>query len=433
MGARIVTLALSALIVEGARIAKRRRSNSSQDCFSKYDGQPLLSLTPCTAAELDDMLTYLQDCTVLTEDFHLPATGGCADELAVCKVDRAAQLEEKFGEHARIVKPDAGGYYRDMSGPAESYVEAYGARALSDDFYSKWRDLDARMARIEAAVAASRGAARIETAGKSLEGRPIKIVRFTGAGYKPGKPKVVLTFNVHAREWIAGMSGVYAVEKLVMKLEKEPSYLAGVEVVMMPLANPDGFVYSTTGNRFHRKNMNKEVPVCTGVDINRNFAAKWNTGGSSSIPCVDNYHGKAAMSEPETKVIAAVLEESKMTVLIDIHAFSQLVLSSWGYTREDHPRKAEFSALGKKMQAAIEARHGQKYTEGPIAQVLYKASGSMSDYATMLGALGYCFELRPKGRHWSFAGFAPPTKMILPTAEECFDGIVASIDHARKS
>merc|ERR1712228_970042 len=170
----------------------------------------------------------------------------------------------------------------------------------------------------------------------------------------------------------------------------------------MPMANPDGFIHSEGWSRFHRKNMNLNYTLCqspaiwtAGVDLNRNFPFMWNQGGSSSIPCLDNYHGQEGGSEAETQVIMRVLQESPMSVMIDVHSFTQLVLSSWGYTTEDHPRKEEFAELGGKMKDAMEARHGAWFSEGPAAQTLYVASGTLTDYATSLGALGYCFELRP--------------------------------------
>jgi len=83
------------------------------------------------------------------------------------------------------------------------------------------------------------------------------------------------------------------------------------------------------------------------------------------------------------------------------------------------------------MKDAMEARHGERFSEGPAAQTLYVASGTLTDYATSLGALGYCFELRPGSRLWSLLGFAPPASYILPSAEETFDGILVAIEHAR--
>merc|ERR1719162_257694 len=102
------------------------------------------------------------------------------------------------------------------------------------------------MAVVESAVRASGGAATIETAGKSLQGRDIKIVRIRGRGYKSGGTRFVATFQLHAREWITGMAGVYAVAQFVQKAKEDPEYFAGTELVLMPNANPDGFVHTLT-------------------------------------------------------------------------------------------------------------------------------------------------------------------------------------------
>merc|ERR1740116_826314 len=224
----------------------------------------------------------------------------------------------------------------------------------------------------------------IETVGQTLQGRDIKIVRLSGPGYSPGGKKIFVTFNIHAREWIAGMSGVYTVEHLISKVKAEPNYLAGMEVVLMPMANPDGFAYSTTNDRMHRKNLRNASSSCVGVDLNRNWDAHWASGGSSSNPCSDTYHGPSAGSEPETQVIAKVMNESPMTVYIDVHAYSNLILSAYGFTTRTHPRYQEDRSVGKLIQTAIKESQGSRgviFTEGPIAQVLYSASGSTVDYA----------------------------------------------------
>merc|ERR1719330_2183527 len=339
-------------------------------------------------------------------------------------------LEREYPTQVKILHHDAGAYFRGIGGIAQAYVAAEGME-LSEDFFSEWRTHDAMGARVEAAVAGSNGIAKMEVYGKSLEGRDMKIVRFTGAGYRAGMPKVVLTFNLHAREWIAGMAGVYAVDKLIEKVKANPGYLDGVEVVMMPMANPDGFKHSEGLARFHRKNMNTNNSLCLGTDLNRNFPIAWAQGGSSSIPCLDNYHGREAGGEPETQVIMKVLQESKMTVMIDVHSFTQLILSSWGYTADPHPRAAEFAELGNKMLDAVAGKHDTDWTYGPVAQTLYVAAGALPDYATELGALGYCYELRPESKAWSLLGFAPPASYILPSAEEAFEGFLVAIDHAK--
>jgi len=434
-------LGASALLVEGARVRNKRRDageTENVDCYSAYDGKPAVGVKICSQEELQEVLPKLVTCTFLTEFFDgMPADGSCLEDTMVCDEDVSSMLEREYPTKVNVLHHDAGAYFRGTGGTAQAYVAAEGME-LSEDFFSEWRTHDAMGARVEAAVAASGGIAKIEVAGKSLEGRDMKIVRFTGAGYRAGAPKVVLTFNLHAREWITGMAGVYAVEKLIEKVKGNPGYLNGIEVVMMPMANPDGFIHSEGLARFHRKNMNRNSSLCLGTDLNRNFPTGWGECGiindlqcGSVVPCLDTFRGREAGGEPETQVVMKVFEESKMTVAIDVHSFTQLILSSWAYTKDAHPREAEFTALGTKMQDAVQARHGAKYTYGPTAQTLYAAAGAVPDYATSLGALGYCYELRPESKAWSLLGFAPPASYILPSAEEAFDGFLVAIEHAK--
>jgi len=128
-------------------------------------------------------------------------------------------------------------------------------------------------------------------------------------------------------------------------------------------------------------------------------------------------------------VIKQVMLEAPMTVYVDVHAFSQLILTPYGYTTATHPRATEYRAIGGAVQAAIRAESGNTWTEGPTAQVLYAASGGTNDYADKLGALGLCFELRPSSG--GLGGFSPPASNILPGAQESYAGIIAAIDFAK--
>lgn len=427
----------SVLLAEGARRHDVKK-NQGADCFSLYDGKPALGVKICSNEELEKVLRVGQACNFLTEFFDgMPADGSCIEDTMVCDLDVVPELLAAHPTKVKMIQEDAGAYFRSAAGKAQSYVAVAG-QSFSDDFFAEWRTFDAMDARVAAAVAASGGIAKMEVAGQSLEGRDMKLVRFTGKGYVPGSgKKVVLTFNLHAREWITAMAGVYAVENLVQTVQSNPSYLDGVEVVMMPMANPDGFLYTENTYRFHRKNTNTNNSLCTGTDLNRNFPTGWDTCSGlqcgSSVPCLDTFKGREAGSEPETKVIMGVLQEAKMSVMIDVHSFTQLILASWGYKKEPHPRADEFEALGTKMRDAVAARHDTKWTYGLGPDILYAAVGTLTDYATSLGALGYCFELRPESKVWSLLGFAPPASYILPSAEECFDGIKVAIEHAKNA
>ena len=394
----------------------------AKDCYSPYDGMALMHLQPCTSAQAGEVLSQVESlgCFVLDDDFEYEKK--CSGTEVVCSKEAASTLEQ--GRVASVVSPDAGAHYRNSSGVSMAFG---GGLNAASTFYTTWRNLEALEAQVAALVQASGGLATLETVGQSLQGRDIKIVRFRGAGYTSGDTRLFATYNIHAREWISGMSAVYQVEHLIKKLQQEPDYLAKTEVVLMPMSNPDGFQYSTTNERMQRKNM--RPGSCTGVDLNRNFDSSWGGSGSSGSVCSQTYRGASVESEPETNVIKQVMQEAPMTVYVDVHSYSQLILTSYGYTTATHPRATEYRAIGGAIQSAIREAGGNTWTEGPTAQVLYSASGTTNDYADKLGALGFCFELRPGGS--GGGGFAPPASDILPGAQESYAGIIAAIDFAK--
>jgi len=416
-------LALLATFVSGLEAARIGRKKT-QDCYSPYDGMTLLKLNACSS--VDETVSQLTEAGCYLLDEPRVQQLGCTDAEVVCSGD-VARLE-KAGV-ATIETSDAGAFWRGESGVAHAFAEGPGV--ASADFYSDWRDLESIEARVKSAVDAS-SHATLEVAGKSLQGRDLNLVRVRGRGYSPDKnmTRVVLTFNLHAREWITVMAGVYAVEELLKKAEEDFSYFDGTEVVLMHMTNPDGFIYSQTTNRMHRKNMAvNSGSSCVGVDLNRNWDAHWAQGGSSTSPCSDVFHGPNSMSEPETKVIERVMKEAPMTVYIDTHSYTELVLTSPAYTRSRSTRHNEYRSIGGSIKQAMDARHGKVFTEGPTASTLYVATGTTMDYGDQLGALGICLELRPP--RWGGGGFAPNKSEIRPSAEETYEGIVAAINYAK--
>lgn len=50
------------------------------------------------------------------------------------------------------------------------------------------------------------------------------------------------------------------------------------DFVVIPVANPDGYEYSMTENRFWRKTRSRNATVnkwCVGADANRNWGYRW--------------------------------------------------------------------------------------------------------------------------------------------------------------
>jgi hypothetical protein len=72
-----------------------------------------------------------------------------------------------------------------------------------------------------------------------------------------------------------------------------------------------------------RKNRKPVGSGCYGVDLNRNFGYRWNTGGSSANPCSDTYHGGTAVSENEARALQQYMTGKSWTTYLTVHSYGQ--------------------------------------------------------------------------------------------------------------
>ncbi|MDG2165157.1 MAG: M14 family zinc carboxypeptidase, partial [Flavobacteriales bacterium] len=204
-----------------------------------------------------------------------------------------------------------------------------------------------------------------------------------------------------------------------------------VDVYIVPIVNPDGYVYSHTTDRYWRKNRQPNPGSSyIGTDLNRNWDADWNGGQSTSTsPSSDIYVGSYPFSAYEANVVKNYMQSiPNLRGHLDIHSYSALVLGPWGYTNSQTPDHAEVVSLGNAMNDAITNTNGYPFTfgTGDANGALYLASGTMPDWTyDGLGALGYTYELRPNSA--SGGGFELPESQILDAAEENYNGAMEMI------
>jgi len=409
-----------AVCLSGASALRRGKQNK-HDCYSPYDGKQLVQLRSSSAAERAQIMSNLTSlsCVDMSENVG-------DESQAICDHEAAAMLLKQYGGNAKVVEQDAGAFLRGESGVPQAFDAS--DVSIKDAFFSDWRDTDARLARVIAAVDGSQGVATWERIGTTIENRPIMAVRMRGSGWSHGGGRIVVVFQVHAREWITGMAAVYTVENVISRAIGDSTWLAGMELVMVPVGNPDGTRWSETSERMFRKNRRvNSGSSCMGVDLNRQFPPGW--GGSystSTNPCSDVFYGSAALSEPEAQAIADLIDESPANIFLDVHSYGQLLIAPFGYTNTPHPRRAELDVPGRAMTDAIYATHGREYSYGGN-EVLYPASGLIQDYVRSDDGFGYTFELRPINQ-WGSGGFAPPASDILPCAEEFLSALYAAVN-----
>lgn len=136
------------------------------------------------------------------------------------------------------------------------------------------------------------------TIGLSWDGLPI------GARLTENRNTLVVC-GVQGREW----ASIAFCEQLI---EEHP------DISVIPVANPDGYIYSWETDRLWVKNRQPTgVPLCTGHDIAN---ALFNTDVNSLPPCSDSWAGKGRQSPLEARAINELA--AQFTNLIMVHGLS---------------------------------------------------------------------------------------------------------------
>ncbi|XP_065340580.1 carboxypeptidase B-like isoform X2 [Cloeon dipterum] len=262
----------------------------------------------------------------------------------------------------------------------------------------------------------------VQTIGSSVEGRPLKLIKITGAKAGP-KPAFYIDGGIHAREWISPASVTYIIQELVENREKYP-FADSIDYYIVPVVNPDGYEFTHNGVRLWRKNRkDAQKGRCAGTDLNRNFGYKWGGAGSSRDPCQEIYAGSGPFSEPETQAIRNFVSSLGTTVrgYVTFHSYGQYILYPWGYDKKVPPDYTDLDRIGKKAANKMREVGGASYTVGNSASLLYAASGGADDWAKGGPRVKYTYtiELRDRGRF----GFLLPANYILPTGKEALAAI----------
>lgn len=218
-----------------------------------------------------------------------------------------------------------------LAAVAASYVfgALYGRvfRPLEDGPYPSPEAAQAEMDRL-----ASRHAhVRREVIGTSTQGRPICAYRITAAADEMVRPRLLITAQIHAVEFIGSFVARGVATRLADGLGRDAeitALLSQAEVWVVPLLNPDGAarVWARAGwsglgwSRFTAK----------GVDPNRNFpfvvepgAAAWNS--ASDKPGSAYYRGPHPLSEPECLALAHLCRRERFCAAINFHSFGGVV------------------------------------------------------------------------------------------------------------
>ncbi|XP_003699796.2 carboxypeptidase B [Megachile rotundata] len=256
--------------------------------------------------------------------------------------------------------------------------------------------------------------------GKSYEGRSMVVLKLSTGG--KNKPAIFIDAGIHAREWIAPITALYAVDQI---LTNNKQLLKDVDWYVLPVLNPDGyeFTHQRTANRLWRKTRSVlSGSSCRGVDGNRNYDMQWMSAGASSNPCSETYAGPKPFSEPETQNMKNFVLTLKGVVkaYVTMHSYGQYILYPWGYTSKLPANEPELREIASECAKAIAKSRKTKYTYGSSAIHLYPAAGGSDDWAMDKAgvSLSYTYEL-PGGN----TGFILPPSEIKAVGAETFEAM----------
>ena len=257
-------------------------------------------------------------------------------------------------------------------------------------------------------LAAAGGRASARRLGASALGEPLWSLALEPARAAATSPDTVLVVaGLHAMEHI----GTAAAVELLARAARPDSPWRERRLVVVPVANPDGFraveAALAAGRRgFVRRN-------ARGVDLNRNFAANWR----------GDYYlhrllrplfapGAGPLSEPETRALDALCAAERPRVAVSLHAFGEWIYTPYAGSRAVPPDAARLLALA----AAMAARQpGAPYRIGQLGRRsrLFAAPGAEIDHFYQRhGALSFLVEIRGRAARPRPGRLARPLPLV---------------------
>ncbi|HLE96587.1 MAG TPA: M14 family metallopeptidase [Candidatus Thermoplasmatota archaeon] len=234
--------------------------------------------------------------------------------------------------------------------------------------------------------------------GFSREERPIRQLVVTNEARATGrdggpKPAPLIDAGHHANE-LAGIEQALYVVEYLLENRGHPeiaSMLDTLEIHVVPLVNPDGYVRQTRGNAL-------------GVNLNRNYDIDWgNPLGASnpvmgrlaetagrpvpSVIIVGENCGSAPFSEPEASAMRDLMAslDGRLAFYLTMHTPTNGFVGPWSAYAPPFAMESSESAVVETIFDWV--RHNTEYEAGKTqwgnfsAGLPYSASGSSQDWA----------------------------------------------------
>lgn len=231
------------------------------------------------------------------------------------------------------------------------------------------------------------------------EGNDLYAVKITKDVNEPNnRPSFILDAQHHAREVMTSQVAVDMIEYLASNYGSDPDvtkWVDNINIIVIPMVNPDGANYIFTTNRWWRKNRH---PNCA-VDLNRNYDFNWNACYGSSGYCYDEtFRGESPASEPETKAMDKIMAENPAIFALTYHSYGEYILYPLGcYDPSDNQA---FWETASELNSILENDNGftGMYATGAGWSTIYTTDGTSDDnHYGKYGTFSFCIEVNGSG------------------------------------
>uniref|UniRef100_A0A1A9WVJ5 Peptidase M14 domain-containing protein n=1 Tax=Glossina brevipalpis TaxID=37001 RepID=A0A1A9WVJ5_9MUSC len=230
----------------------------------------------------------------------------------------------------------------------------------------------------------------------------------------------------------------------------DQSFIRNTTWYIMPVLNPDGYVYSHDYDRFWKKSRSLHVSrptglihsamtwlkqkrtkekICIGVDLDRNWHYQWGRRGSSKSPCNEFFSGPGPFSEPETKAMAEFLLEnrSQIKLFVSLQAYGQIlsypIKVNASYNTERLDDMLDVAMVG--IDGLRKKFSKSRYKIDTSNDLIENRSGCSDAFAAYEVGIpfAYTLQLADNGVH----GYLLPSAAIETTAADAFEIIISIV------
>lgn len=200
------------------------------------------------------------------------------------------------------------------------------------------------------ADAARPGVIQAQRIGESLASRPIWAFSVHDPAF-PVQKRLLLIANIHAMEWVP------TEDALAFLLDYAAQPEPGVEVVIVPILNPDGRARVEAdlqaGRNLYRRGNQAQVDLNRDWSVNRESKAIWRhliPGRYTTSP--------SALSQPETRAVDHLLRDPgpvPFSGFVSLHSFGGFIYYPWAGLFERAPDRKRMHAIAQTMHDGMGA------------------------------------------------------------------------------